>query len=162
MKKFSRISALGVTAAAAFAIAACSPPSQADSDIKIDTGSTFENHNTPVSSASASTSEEPSAEASAPSEEPTATDEAAAGSAEVQFIDCVSTPVTEPTEVSLDCATSTDMVTEITWESWSPEGAEGTGTRGEEEATINLSQPAETENGLAFTQIEVDGEVVAP
>lgn len=158
MKKFSRISALGVTAAAAFAIAACSPPSEVDSDVKIDTGSTFENHNTPEASASAS--EEPSAEAAA-SEEPTATDEAAAGE-EVQFIDCVATPITEPTEVSLDCTTNTDMVTEITWESWDAQGAEGTGTRGQEEVAITLSQPTETENGLTFTQIEVDGEVVAP
>ncbi|MDO5507322.1 MAG: hypothetical protein Q4F64_03195 [Corynebacterium casei] len=158
MKKFSRISALGVTAAAAFALAACHPPSQVDSDVKIDNASTFENQNTPAASESAT--EEPSAEAGA-SEEPAATDEAAAG-AEVQFIDCVAAPVTEPTEVSLDCTTNADVVTEITWDSWDDEGAEGTGTRGEDEVTINLSEPTQTENGLAFTLIEVDGETVAP
>jgi hypothetical protein len=54
------------------------------------------------------------------------------------------------------------MVTEITWESWEAETAEGNGTRGEDEVAVVLSQPTQTESGLAFTQIEVDGEVVTP
>lgn len=165
MMKISRISTLGMTAVAALAIAACSPPGEVDSDIKIDNASTFENQNAPETSA-ASESEEPSADASA---EPSAAVDAAAGE-EVQFIDCVATPVTEPVEVSLDCAANTDLVSEITWESWDAEGAEGTGTRVTdgteategEEVSITLSQPAETGNGLAFTQIEVDGELVTP
>ena len=149
MKKFSRISALGLTAAAAFAIVACSPPGEVDSDVKIDNASTFENQSSPSSSAEST------------SAEPSATDAAAAGE-QAQFIDCVAAPVTEPTSISLDCTTNRDMVTEITWESWEAETAEGTGTRGEDEVAVVLSQPTQTESGLAFTQIEVDGEVVTP
>ena len=104
MKKFSRISALGLTAAAAFAIVACSPPGEVDSDVKIDNASTFENQSSPSSSAEST------------SAEPSATDAAAAGE-QAQFIDCVAAPVTEPTSISLDCTTNSDMVTEITWES---------------------------------------------
>ena len=148
MKKFSRISALGLTAAAAFAIVACSPPGEVDSDVKIDNASTFENQSSPSSSAEST------------SAEPSATDAAAAGE-QAQFIDCVAAPVTEPTSISLD-TTNSDMVTEITWESWEAETAEGTGTRGEDEVAVVLSQPTQTESGLAFTQIEVDGEVVTP
>ena len=149
MKKFSRISALGLTAAAAFAIVACSPPGEVDSNVKIDNASTFENQSSPSSSAEST------------SAEPSATDAAAAGE-QAQFIDCVAAPVTEPTSISLDCTTNSDMVTEITWESWEAETAEGTGTRGEDEVAVVLSQPTQTESGLAFTQIEVDGEVVTP
>src|SRR5690625_241995 len=149
MKKFSRISALGATAAAAFAIVACSPPGEVDSDIKLDNASTFENQ-----SSSASSSESASAE-------PSTTAEAAAGE-QAQFIDCVAAPVTEPTSISLDCTSNSDLVTEISWESWEAETAEGTGTRGEDEVAVVLSQPTQTESGLAFTQIEVDGEAVTP
>ena len=154
MKKFSRISALGVTAAAAFAIAACTPPGEVDSDVKIDNASTYENQTSTAGSSSESTSANPSAE-------PSATDEAAAGR-QAQFIDCIAAPVTEPTEISLDCTNNTDIVTDIDWESWTAEEAEGTGVRGEDEVTVVLSQPTQTQTGLAFTQIEVDGEVVAP
>ena len=151
MKKFSRIATLGATAAAAFAIVACSPPGEVDSDIKLDNASTFENQ-----SSSASSSEYESASA-----EPSTTAEAAAGE-QAQFIDCVAAPVTEPTSISLDCTSNSDLVTEISWESWEAETAEGTGTRGNDEVAVVLSQPTQTENGLAFTQIEVDGEVVTP
>ena len=151
MKKFSRIATLGATAAAAFAIVACSPPGEVDSDIKLDNASTFENQ-----SSSASSSESESASA-----EPSTTAEAAAGE-QAQFIDCVAAPVTEPTSISLDCTSNSDLVTEISWESWEAETAEGTGTRGNDEVAVVLSQPTQTENGLAFTQIEVDGEVVTP
>ena len=149
MKKFSRIATLGATSAAAFAIVACSPPGEVDSDIKLDNASTFENQ-----SSSASSSESASAE-------PSTTAEAAAGE-QAQFIDCVAAPVTEPTSISLDCTSNSDLVTEISWESWEAETAEGTGTRGNDEVAVVLSQPTQTENGLAFTQIEVDGEVVTP
>lgn len=149
MKKFSRIATLGATAAAAFAIVACSPPGEVDSDIKLDNASTFENQ-----SSSASSSESASAE-------PSTTAEAAEGE-QAQFIDCVAAPVTEPTSISLDCTSNSDLVTEISWESWEAETAEGTGTRGNDEVAVVLSQPTQTENGLAFTQIEVDGVVVTP
>src|SRR5699024_206288 len=95
------------------------------------------------------------------SAEPSTTAEAAAGE-QAQFIDCVAAPVTEPTSISLDCTSNSDLVTEISWESWEAETAEGTGTRGNDEVAVVLSQPTQTENGLAFTQIEVDGEVVTP
>ena len=149
MKKFSRIATLGATAAAAFAIVACSPPGEVDSDIKLDNPSTIENQ-----SSSATSSESASAE-------PSTTAEAAAGE-QAQFIDCVAAPVTEPTSISLDCTSNSDLFTEISWESWEAETAEGTGTRGNDEVAVVLSQPTQTENGLAFTQIEVDGEVVTP
>src|SRR5699024_11156856 len=117
MKKFSRIATLGATAAAAFAIVACSPPGEVDSDIKLDNASTFENQ-----SSSATSSESASAE-------PSTTAEAAAGE-QAQFIDCVAASVTEPTSIILDCTSNSALVTEISWESWEAETAEGTVTRG--------------------------------
>src|SRR5699024_7730422 len=103
----------------------------------------------------------PSSSAESTSAEPSATDAAAAG-AQAQFIDCVAAPVTEPTSISLDCTASSDMVTEITWASWEAEPAQGTGTRGEDEVAVVLSRRTQAESGLAFTQLEVDGEVVTP
>ncbi|KAA8723180.1 hypothetical protein [Corynebacterium phocae] len=41
MKKFSRTIAAGLSAATALSLAACYPPNQQDSDIKVETGSTF-------------------------------------------------------------------------------------------------------------------------
>ncbi|MDY3127113.1 MAG: hypothetical protein SOW59_03140 [Corynebacterium sp.] len=154
MKKFSRTTVFGLTALASLALAACSPPGEVDSDVKVDNASTFTN-TTSTSSARATTT----------SAEPTATASATAGAEQVAFIDCVSIPTVEPASITLDCVNNQDVISNIEWTSWDDTTAQGTGSRANAagrtvDADIVLSQPAVTTEGVVFTQIEVDGDVV--
>lgn len=142
----------GTTAVAAFAMVACTPPNENDSDLKVNTAT----------------------EVAAPSQ--SATTSARATTSEVAaaelpgYIDCVSTPAQEPATISLNCADNSDQLTEIEWDSWDEESAAGTGSRitftpaGEQTVTedveVELTFPTETSQGLAFSQVTVDGEAV--
>ena len=43
-----------------------------------------------------------------------------------RYIDCVSTPEIRPERISLNCATDSDYVDDITWDEWLIDGATGT------------------------------------
>lgn len=146
----------GVTAAAALAITACTPPNENDSDAKVDTA-------TGVAA--------PTSETSARTTTTAATTTAVASADLPGYIDCVAAPTQEPEVISLNCADNSDQLTAIEWESWDEDGAAGTGTRitttlvGEQEVIedvdVELSVVTETSQGLVFSQVEVDGQVVA-
>lgn len=146
----------GVTAAAALAITACTPPNENDSDAKVDTA-------TGVAA--------PTTETSARTTTTAGTTTAIASAELPGYIDCVAAPTREPQVISLNCADNSDQLTAIEWVSWDEDGATGTGTRivtatvGEEEVTedveVELSAVTETSQGLVFSQVEVDGQVVA-
>lgn len=141
----------GVTAAAALAITACTPPNENDSDAKVDTA-------TGVAAPTTETSARTTTTAIASAELP-------------GYIDCVAAPTREPQVISLNCADNSDQLTAIEWVSWDEDGATGTGTRivtatvGDEEVIedvdVELSAVTETSQGLVFSQVEVDGQVVA-
>lgn len=171
MKKFSRTMTAGLGAVAALALAACSPPHEQPSDVKID------NANTYTGEAQSGSEEESSAEGtSEPAESEAAESESAAeGASEepsaaaedaAQWIDCASIPTTEPESITLDCFDqSADNLTNIEWTSWDGETAEGTATRttgavATEGVEVVLSNPTETPQGPAFTEITVDGELI--
>lgn len=146
----------GVTAAAALAITACTPPNENDSDAKVDTA-------TGVAA--------PTTETSARTTTTAGTTTAIASAELPGYIDCVAAPTREPQVISLDCADNSDQLTAIEWVSWDEDGATGTGTRivtatvGDEEVIedvdVELSAVTETSQGLVFSQVEVDGQVVA-
>ncbi|MBD8030811.1 hypothetical protein [Corynebacterium gallinarum] len=146
----------GVTAAAALAITACTPPNENDSDAKVDTA-------TGVAA--------PTTETSARTTTTAGTTTAIASAELPGYIDCVAAPTREPQVISLNCADNSDQLTAIEWVSWDEDGATGTGTRivtatvGDEEVIedvdVELSAVTETSQGLVFSQVEVDGQVVA-
>ncbi|MDD7581388.1 hypothetical protein ACEE23_03380 [Corynebacterium sp. 32222D000AT] len=160
MKKFSRLATAGLAVVSALGLAACHPPHENPSEEKIDNASTFTDRAEPSSSAaesgagsSASTTAEPS------SAQPTL---AAAGAP--RHLTCESIAVAEPDSIALDCEDTTDSITNIEWTEWDNDSARGTGTRAgganTEEVEVVLSRPAESPQGLTFTEITVDGEVV--
>ncbi|BAU95368.1 hypothetical protein N24_1106 [Corynebacterium suranareeae] len=136
------------TALAAVALVACSPPHEKDSGLKVATATGV---SLPSKNASATSTVD--------------VDEDAPG-----YIDCVAAPTQQPSEISLNCAMDIDQLTEISWSSWDAESATGTGTRvvttadGQETETedveVELSFPTESSQGLVFTQVTVDGQVL--
>lgn len=143
----------GTTAVAALAITACSP-SEADSDLKVDTA-TGVAAPTSITTSAAST----------------ATTTAVAAADLPGYIDCVAAPAQEPQIISLNCADNSDQLTEIEWDAWDEDAATGTASRiiftpeGTQEITegveVELTFPTETSQGLVFSQVEVDGQVIA-
>ncbi|GAB2505395.1 hypothetical protein CATRI_04125 [Corynebacterium atrinae] len=140
------------TAAAALSLvlAACTPPNENPSDLKVDTATQFQ---APTSSA-----------------RPTLDTANLPG-----VIDCVGTPDYEPTTLSLACAGNNDRLFNIDWETWTEESATGIASRetntcdptcadGTFETTRNveveLSAPIQGPNGLVFTALTVDGEPI--
>lgn len=147
----------GTTAVAALAITACSPANQVDSDTKVNTATGVAAPSTSATSSAVSTTG--------------ATTTAVAAADLPGYIDCVAAPAQEPVTISLNCADNSDQLTEIEWDAWDEDGATGTGARitlspaGEQEVTqeveVELTFPTETSQGLVFSQVEVDGQLVA-
>lgn len=143
----------GTTAVAALAITACSP-TEIDSDLKVDTA-------TGVAAPTSATTSAAS----------TATTTAVAAADLPGYIDCVAAPAQEPQIISLNCADNSDQLTEIEWDAWDEDAATGTASRiiftpeGTQEITegveVELTFPTETSQGLVFSQVEVDGQVIA-
>ncbi|MGC2865841.1 hypothetical protein ACMG4H_13410 [Corynebacterium glutamicum] len=135
------------TALAAVALVACSP-NEIDSDLKVPTATGVSLPSKNISSSSTVT-----AEKDAPG-----------------YIDCVAAPIQQPAEISLNCAMDIDQLTDISWSEWDADSATGTGTRivttadGQETETedveVELSFPTESSQGLVFTQVAVDGQVL--
>lgn len=136
------------TALAAVALVACAPPHQVDSDLKVPTATGVSLPSKNISSSST-----------------VIADKDAPG-----YIDCVAAPTQQPAEISLNCAMDTDQLTDISWSEWDADSATGTGTRivttadGQETETedveVELSIPTESSQGLVFTQVTVDGQVL--
>lgn len=153
MKKFSRSATAALSVVAAVGLAACHPPGEVDS-----TDTSFKDNASTFTGRAAAESE---------SESSTAETTTAAASAELpQYIDCAAAPAAEPAELSLNCVDTSDMLTDITWNEWTEESAQGTATRvtnGEttEGVTVELSAPEETAQGVvAFTAVAVDGDPI--
>lgn len=161
MTNFSirQVAAAGAAAVAALALAACTPPNENPSDVKIDTATEYSG---PVGTPTAEAAAEETTEATTP-----ATGTAAAGAQAPGFIDCVAAPVEEPTTITLNCADGSDQLINIEWTEWDEESAVGTATRqspegAQEDVDVLLSLPTTSPQGLVFTQITVDGVLVTP
>ena len=145
----------GTTAVAALAITACSP-TEIDSDLKVDTATGVAAPTSATTSAASTTS---------------ATTTAVAAEDLPGYIDCVAAPAREPQTISLNCADNSDQLTAIEWDTWDEDAATGTASRiiftpeGTQEITegveVELTFPTETSQGLVFSQVEVDGQVIA-
>ncbi|WP_144412250.1 hypothetical protein [Corynebacterium uterequi] len=76
-------------------------------------------------------------------------------------IDCVGAPEHRPTTLSADCSSPTVQLTDIVWDSWDDEQAEGTGTLQGKEVTVVLSVPVDNGSELVFSTVMIDGQVVS-
>lgn len=153
--------AAGIAAVVGLAIAACSPALENPSDLKVETATEFQAPSpaagsTGTTGTSAAETTTVQADATAPS-----------------FIDCVAAPAQTPETVTLNCADSSDLLVEIEWDKWEADEATGTGTREtldattgettvEEDIEIILATPISAVQGLIFSEISVDGEIVTP
>ena len=153
ISRYSRsLAAVAAASLAGFALAACSPQLENPSTEKVDTALEQDADTVGVDSATETTGTETT----------TATETetvAATAVSEVSFIDCVSVPAQEPEQVTLDCANPANAVTAITWTEWDEDEATGTGTNQTTGAVseVVLSAAEETDEGMVFTTITVDG-----
>lgn len=153
ISRYSRsFAAVAAASLAGFALAACSPQLENPSTEKVDTALEQDADTVGVDSATETTGTETT----------TATETetvAATAVSEVSFIDCVSVPAQEPEQVTLDCANPANAVTAITWSAWDEDEATGTGTNQTTGAVseVVLSAAEETDEGMVFTTITVDG-----
>lgn len=153
ISRYSRsFAAVAAASLAGFALAACSPQLENPSTEKVDTALEQDADTVGVDSAAETTGTETT----------TATETetvAATAVSEVSFIDCVSVPAQEPEQVTLDCANPANAVTAITWTEWDEDEATGTGTNQTTGAVseVVLSAAEETDEGMVFTTITVDG-----
>ena len=154
ISRYSRsLAAVAAASLAGFALAACSPQLENPSTEKVDTALEQDADTVGVDSAAETTGTETTT-----AETETETTAAAAVS-EVSFINCVSVPEQEPEQVTLDCANPANAVTAITWSAWDEDEATGTGTNQTTGAVseVVLSAAEETDEGMVFTTITVDG-----
>ncbi|WKD61555.1 hypothetical protein CCICO_07675 [Corynebacterium ciconiae DSM 44920] len=106
-----------------------------------------------------------------------------------RYIDCVSSPEVRPERISLNCATDSDYVDEITWDEWLIDSASGTATlhtaslsnqtkkrsgsnkakdtktdstKTAKRVAVTLGDPVRTPFGVAFTSLSIDGEEQSP
>ena len=146
-----RFIATALTGLVAVGLAACSPPNQNDSELKVETAQ--EQDAASVTEGSTWTTGEAST---------TGTATAAAGAEEISFVDCVAEPAQEPDQVTLDCANPADAVVNIQWSAWGEDEARGNGTNQTTglPAVVTLSDASTTAEGEVYTVIEVDGVAV--
>lgn len=80
------------------------------------------------------------------------------------FIDCIGDALFEPRSITTRCADPTEVITNISWNSWDDYSAQGIGFENNNQ-TVNiiLSQPRYLASGqLAFTSLHIDGIPVTP
>lgn len=152
---FARKGAAVVGAAAlALALAACSPPNEQPSDLKVDTATEF----VAAPSRATSSTSTPVDPASLPG-----------------VIECVGSPELRPGSLALTCADANDRLIDITWDEWTATSASGTATRETNDCDpdcargtfgktrgveVELSEPVRSPQGLVFTRLVVDGDVI--
>ena len=155
MKRSSLYTAL-VSAVIGLTLASCSPPHQVDSHKRVDTATSVTAGQGGASRAvSAASTNKTSNAHPAP----------AAGSAP-----------TQPNYIALACGDNNDRLVNITWSRWDATEAVGTATRetntclpncadGHIESANNvevkMGVPTETDQGMTFTQLTVNNEVIA-
>lgn len=163
-----RIATVGVASVAALALAACTPPNENPSDIKVDTATEYDGpHEAETRPASGTDEDTTTANGTDEDADAEAEDTDVAAAELPGFIDCVGTPAEEPEVITLDCVTYADQITNIEWEEWGEDEAVGTGLRlstlgQEDDVEVVLSSLTTTPQGLVFSQIAVDGEIVTP
>lgn len=158
-----RILAVAAAAVAGLGVAACVPPNENPSDVKIDTATEFQG-----TYSGADQTSESSAPATTTSTTAVVTTEAEvaddAEAVNVAYIDCVAEPTAEPSQVTLDCTNPVNAIVNITWDEWTEDEASGQGTNQATGAIsqITLTDPEESGADLVFTTVIVDGEEYTP
>ncbi|MCS4489943.1 MULTISPECIES: hypothetical protein [unclassified Corynebacterium] len=72
------------------------------------------------------------------------------------YIDCLGPALIQPRSIKLSC-TSSNSITSITWTRWAKDTAIGSGNlRDGSSVSIVLSDPIDTQQGWAFSQVFVD------
>ncbi|MEZ2122386.1 hypothetical protein [Corynebacterium sp. CCM 9203] len=183
----TRTRTLAAVAAATLALAACSPPHEVPTEDRVVTATEL---SSPASiekdSATPSSTTTKHGDSNTLSSTTTSTSDAStsittsdadADDSLPGVINCVSAPTQRPTTLNLACSGNEDRLVDIVWLTWGTEEATGTATRitntcdptcvdGKKRTTpdvdVVLNLPRNTPQGIAFTQIIVDGETIAP
>lgn len=173
----SRTAAAALAAVAALGLAACTPPHQNPSDLKVDTAtsqdpdslaSSGETGNAATAAATATNVAEASSVRASSTASATATARAAGDN--TPLVDnCGQTGLERPTSLNLDCKDNREHLEDIVWDEWNADGAKGTATRVTvnpdrvvEGAQVLLGSPKEVDGRLVFTVISVDGDSINP
>lgn len=141
MRSLFRSASACVLLGTGFAVSACTPPNQVDSDLKVATAG---------SSLSTSTARTPALPG---------------------YVDCIGSPTPQPKAISLRCVDDSIRLVDISWDSWTSTKATGRGTvmtgtgadaTATPDASVELTDPFVSPAGLAFTRIKVDGNMMQP
>lgn len=172
----SRTAAAALAAAAALGLAACTPPHQNPSDLKVDTAtsqdpdslaSSGETGNATAGATATNVAEASSVRASSTA---SATATALTAGDNTPLVDnCAQTGLERPTSLNLDCKDNRERLEDIVWDEWNEDGAKGTATRITvnpdrvvEGAQVLLGSPQEVDGRLVFTVLSVDGDSINP
>ncbi|GAB3086727.1 hypothetical protein [Corynebacterium aquatimens] len=171
--QITRSVAVAAVAAASLAIAACSPPNEQPSDKKVDTATEQNPDSLPGNGVSATATTNPNiteVASSEAAEKDAELSQANTPDGAPRFKDCNGDLKSRPNRIQLDCKNQDDVLTDIVWDSWGPDTAEGTGVRKtstpdrepEENIRVILSLPVNSDGELVFDSISVDGQTINP
>ncbi|WP_306515749.1 hypothetical protein [Corynebacterium sp.] len=95
----------------------------------------------------------------------------------VGFINCLGTPERKPSFIVLDCGDPTLRLEKLEWESWGTDSAKATAQRvshsttgsknskdssPQDTVTVTLRSPVESAQGVVFSEIWVDNQLITP
>lgn len=172
----SRTAAAALAAVAALGLAACTPPHENPSDLKVDTATSQDpdslasSGETGGATAAATATNVAEASSVRASSTASATATALAAGDNTPLVDnCGQTGLERPTSLNLDCKDNRERLEDIVWDEWNADGAKGTATRITvnpdrvvENAQVLLGSPKEVDGRLVFTVISVDGDSINP
>ncbi|MDF5820836.1 hypothetical protein P4N68_07035 [Corynebacterium felinum] len=149
---FQRPRLLAACVAVSSVLVACSPPGEQDSAHKVQTAT----HATALPFA-LSTGTHNAGRAHISSLIDAAASSPTPSRSKPGMIDCLNPPSVKPQFFHVSCSDDSQMVTQISWKSWSDSSAEGTGLLNGRTVDIVFSQPSETTFGWIFSRITIDG-----
>lgn len=166
----SRKATAAVAAVAALALAACTPPNENPSDIKVDTATGQNPASLPGEKAAATPTNVLEAATASPTASATETVTAVGTSDATPLVNnCGATGLERPTSLTLNCSDQNDYLQDIVWDVWDDQIAQGTATRittnparQVEDTQVVLGNPVIESGVLVFDTISVDGVVINP
>ena len=170
-----KVATVAFAAMAALGLAACSPPNEKDSELKVDTATTQDPDSLLGKGQIGATEATGAPNVTDANESAQATTSALRENAETApdgtplFIQCEGYTDYQPVEITLNCKDRNDVAENIMWTSWTDEIAEGITTRNwrdqnriVENSQIVLSNPDVVDGKLVFTELKVDGAIAYP
>lgn len=159
-----------MVALGAVGLAACHPPHQNPSDMKVDTAQTQDPSSLPGKRAKATPTNVVDAAGATSEAAVTETVTAMGASDKTPLVNnCGSVGLERPASLTLNCSDQNDFLQDIVWDTWSEQLAQGTATRSTvnpnreiEDVQVVLGNPDIVDGVLVFNTITVDGTSINP